>query len=223
MGSVRRFQDFMLLKHGQCSIEAGVEFGGQCHEMHGGRRCKSEQSGEDCHEPQCRHASEQAHERGDHEQGGADFFDTTGGLDQPSTPFQRRVARVILNGVADFMRCNGDRSERVTVMFVGRQANSLGNRVVVVAAIRWLNDNARKAILVQQVPGEAGAGAGIAVLRLTVFLEHALHPDSRTENQGERQTNYYEVCHWPIVTAVLQNVACRVVLALKSFIPSIEM
>jgi len=189
MGSVRRFQNLMLFKHGQRPSKTGVEFGRQSHEMHGGRCAKGEKSGENCHEPQCRHTSEQAHERRDHQQGGADFFDATGGSYQSSTPFQRRIARMVLNGVADFMRCDRDRGEGVAIVLIRRQANGLGSRIVVVANFSRLDDDALESVLVQQMPCKAGTGTGVSVLRLAVFLEHALHPDSRTQNHGEYKSN----------------------------------
>ena len=72
-----------------------------------------------------------------------------------------------------------------------------------------------QAVLVQQMSGQARTRARIAVLGLAVFLEHTLHPDSGTQNQGNDKNDEDDVCHRTIVPTILQKVVCRVGLVVQ--------
>lgn len=85
-------------------------------------------------------------------------------------------------------------------MLIRRQANRLGYWIIVVAAFCRLDNYRLQPVPVQQVPGEAGARAGIAIVGLAVFLEYSLYPDTRAKHDCENHCNNKEICHVPIVT-----------------------
>ena len=76
----------------------------------------------------------------------------------------------------------------------------LGLRVVVVPVGRAFDRDAFQSVLVEQVPGQLGAGSGVTVFGCTVFLQHALDPDAGPENDNRDQDENDENGHGSIVS-----------------------
>ena len=109
--------------------------------------------------------------------------------------------------------CNS--SEGAAIVLVRRQPDHLLDRILMVSGLGRFYSNSLQTVLVQQVSSEAGTCTGVAVLRLAVFLEHPLNPDSGTQNQSDYENDEDDVCHRTIVPTILQKVVCRVVLAVQ--------
>ena len=183
-------EDAKLFQERQGARKTGIELGRQCDEMDRRRDAQRQHACRECQQAHIRRAREQAEEWRNHEDTGTQFFDSPGRLHQPCAQDERTIALVVLQRVADLVRrhCNG--RQRVTVVFLLRQAHGLGIRVVVVSLVRRLDLHMAHATPVEEVPRELRTCTRVAVGGHAIAVDDPADPDSRAENQD--QDHYYE-------------------------------
>src|SRR6185503_18503537 len=97
--------------------------------------------------------------------------------------------------MADLVRGDRDGGQRAAVEVVGRQAHGLRERIVVIATVRHLGDDAAEAECVEQLACRLAAGARVAVGGLAVPPDHGLHPEARKDRQRQHREDEDEERH----------------------------
>ena len=110
MRPVAGLQNVMLLQHRQGAPVAGVDLGGQGHQVHHDGRAQGQQAAEKHEQAEARRASQHGDQWRGHEDAGAQPLHRAQPVHQVLARLQRAVAAVVLHRMTDLVR--GDRDGR---------------------------------------------------------------------------------------------------------------
>ncbi len=132
---------------------------------------------------------------GDHQDRRAQFLEFLRRLDKMTAVLERFVALIVLHGMSHFVCGDRNSGQRVTSVLVRRQPYCLVVRIIVIAFLGFLDFDRLHAVLVQQMTGKLGAGAGITVRGLRVPGQDMLYPDAGQEDDAENNQAEEEQGH----------------------------
>ena len=95
------------------------------------------------------------------------------------------------------MRSDSNRRQRSSVELVFSEAYRLFDGVVMIAGVRFFHRDVLQFVVVQQMPCEVAARAGIAVVRPGVAREDTLYPQAGPEDEQENEDCDDQVAHRP--------------------------